>query len=240
MMERRRAARLVVAVLALALGARAASAADGDAAPSPSDPVRKIPQTAEDFFWAVDALKKGTSYEELRALLGDPESVKATSPQPGETTQTWTYKVTPMASPKPSTATTEAPAKRAVEVILYQPLGGKLGYVRSEVFLPALDQDATQALWDAAKKWKELPTLRGLVAIAKLLPRGTPAEDIQKLLGKPVDAFVSDVNVAGSERRMTYLREPNLKVEFNLGRATGGTPGARYIYVGATLYDEGR
>lgn len=238
MTEPRRAICSTALLLALAVAPAAAAGAD-DTAPA-AEPARAVPKTAEEFFWAVDAIAKGTTYDQLRAILGDPKSVKAESPRPGETTQTWTYEVTPLASPKPAAAGTETPAKRDVQVILYQPLGGKLGYVRSEVFFPALDQDATQALWDAAKKWKELPTLRGLIAVAKLLPRGTPAEDIRKLLGDPVDAFVADVNVAGSDRRMTYLREPNLKVELNLGRATGGAPGVRYIYVGATLYDEGR
>lgn len=232
---------MVGVMVSLALGSSPcpSRAAEPETTP-PAAAAKTPPRTAEEFFWAVDAIAKGTPYEQLRALLGDPKTVKAESPRPGETTQTWTYEVTPIASPKPAAAAAEPPAKRDVQVILYQPLGGKLGYVRSEVYLPAVDQDATQALWDAAKKWKELPTLRGLVGIAKLLPRGTPAEDIRKLLGEPVDAFVSDVNVAGSERRMTYLREPNLRVEFNLGRASGEGSGPRYIFVGATLYDEGR
>lgn len=235
---------VVMLVLALGPGARLALAEDPAPAGEPAQAAAKVPRTAEEFFWAVDAMKKGTSVEDLRAALGDPAKVDAKVIQPGETEQTWTYKVTPLAGPSPASAAAgvepSTPATRDVKVILYQPLGDKLGYVRSEVFLSAIDQDSSQALFDAAKKWKELPTLRGLVTIAKLLPRGTPAEDIMKLLGKPVDAYVSDVNTAGSERRMTYLREPNLKVEFNLGRATGGTPGARYIYVGATLHDEGR
>jgi hypothetical protein len=245
MVTRRRVAAIAMLALTVVGGSSTVRAADSPGESPAAPATNKAPQTAEEFFWAIDGMKKGTTPEALRATLGEPTEIKSRATAPGETTQTWLYKVTPMASstsaPAAGAATPALPATRDVQVILFQPLNGSLGYVKSEVFLAATDQDGGQALVDAAERWKKLPSLRNLVPVVRLLPRGTPAEDVQKLLGKPVDAFIADVNVAGSDRRMTYLREPNLKVEFNLARATGPDAGlSRWVFVGATLYDEGR